>query len=136
MKRLQNPLKQTSRLLAIAVIAVLALGLLPASPAQPVLAASGEISVSFFFCPDGYNADGEEFGDIAAACTTPGAGVEFSMQPTGAAAQNSATGATGVVSWPSSDPGDGVVSWANPGAYASSVWCSVQESGELGLVQP
>ncbi|MBX3068915.1 MAG: hypothetical protein KF883_00305 [Thermomicrobiales bacterium] len=136
MKRLQNPLKRTSRLLAIAVIAVLALGLLPVAPAQPVLAASGEISVSFFFCPDGYNADGEDFGDIAAACTTAGAGVEFSMQPTGAAAQNSATGVAGVVSWPSSDPGDGVVSWVNPGAYASSVWCSVQESGELGLIQP
>jgi hypothetical protein len=127
-------LARLSRACSLAVVAVLAIALLPMLPAQPVSAASGQITVENYVCPDGYNPEGDVFGDIAAACTTPVAGETFTLAPDGGAPANANTDASGIASWPSSDPGSGTITQVDPGVYESSVWCSVFEEGAFGTI--
>ena len=125
---------RSSRLFSLSLIALMAIALVPLMPAQPASAESGPITVENYICPDGYDAESAVFGDLDTNCTTPSAGETFSLAPDGGVASDMETSAGGVASWASSDPGTGTITQVNPGAYSSSVWCSVHEEGVPGLI--
>ncbi|CAN5669054.1 hypothetical protein BH23CHL4_BH23CHL4_27010 [soil metagenome] len=127
-------LARSSRTIFLVMIAMLAMALAPMLPARPVAAASGAITIEHYLCPDDFDAESAVFGDLDANCTTPGANETFSLLPSGGAASDMVTNASGIVSWPSSDPGTGTITQVDAGTFASTVWCSVHEDGVLGTI--